>query len=359
MPDMITGTAGVSPVRLLHPDPEAARGDQRLADDGWSPAGRDLLSPDGVFAVELDGDGHAVPSVRGVVAVWDVSDPPQDGGLLPHEETDPRAVRRRVRALRNAHVDRDPLLLTHRGGGVVRALVEGRTRPAYEVRERERHIRVLHVDPEVAGAVLEELRAGRYLVADGHHRLAGAVAMRREGLAAQVTALLVDADETPLSLGPIHRVVLDEQGRERAPEEVVDSVLTRCRAAGAQVAVESETTAPADARPLTTVTLVSRELRWTVTWPHHPRSDVTTLVEHVLDDTPATRTRREPNTQAAVAAAHHGALTALLPAPDLDEVLSLAGRRTLLPYKATAFEPKLPSGALVRPLPGWQPESAS
>ena len=57
----------------------------------------------------------------------------------------------------------------------------------------------------------------------------------------------------------------------------------------------------------------------------------------------------------AEAAAGHGALTCLLPAPDLDEVLALARRGALLPYKATAFEPKLPPGSLVRPLPAWTP----
>lgn len=353
MPDMITGTAGVSPVRLLHPDPEAARADEGLLADGWTVAGRDLLSPEGVFAVELDGPAG---TVRGVVAVWDVTDPPQQAGLLPHEETDARAVRRRVRALRSAHVDRDPLLLTHRGGGRVQRLVAGRTRPAYEVRERDRHVRVLHVDAQVTEQVLEELRAGLHLVADGHHRLAGAVQMHRDGATAQVTALLVDADDTPLRLGPIHRVVLDEQGRERVDESVVESVLARCRAAGAEVTGPTSGAATMHEGPRTSVCLVRGDHSWTVTWPHHPRTDITTLVEHVMDDTPATRTRREPDTAAAVAAATHGALTALLPPADLDEVLLLARNGTLLPYKATAFEPKLPSGSLVRPLAAWQPD---
>lgn len=224
MPGMITGTAGVSPVRLLHPDPEAARDDTRLRAAGWTTNGRDVLSPTGVFAVELDSPAAAV---RGVVAVWDVLDPPRDGGLLPHEQTDPKAVRRRVKALRTAHVDRDPLLLTSRGRGRVAALVEGRTTPVYERRERDRHVRVLQVDAGVEDAVLDALSAGVHLVADGHHRLAGAVQLRRDGLPAQVTALVVDADDTPLTLGPIHRVLLDEQGRDRVPEDVVDSVLER------------------------------------------------------------------------------------------------------------------------------------
>ena len=122
MPGMITGTAGVSPVRLLHPDPETARDDSRLTELGWSASGRDVVAPPAVFAVELD---SPVARVRGVVAVWDVLDPPVSGGLVPHEQTDARAVRRRIKALRSAHLDRDPLLLTHRGGGTVGRVVDG------------------------------------------------------------------------------------------------------------------------------------------------------------------------------------------------------------------------------------------
>lgn len=350
MPRMITGTAGVSPVRLLHPDPEVALDDSPLGDLGWSASGRDVLAPPAVFAVELDSPARAV---RGVVAVWDVLDPPAAGGLLPHEQTDARAVRRRVKALRSAHVDRDPLLLTHRGRGEVAALVAGRTTPVYEVRERDRHVRVLQVDHDAGEQVLQRLRGERYLVADGHHRLAGALALRRDGLPAQVTALVVDADDTPLALGPIHRVLLDQQGRERVDQQVVTSVLERCRGAGAVVVPSS-----GDEAGETTVVLLHGTEAWTVAWPHHPRTDVTTLVEHVLDDTARSRTRREPDGRVATSSARRGALTVLLPAPDLDDVLALAVRGSLLPYKATAFEPKLPSGALVRPLPGWSPGPA-
>lgn len=345
MPDMITGTAGVSPVRLLHPDPETARHDSGLRDAGWVESGRDLLGPPAVFAVELD-SSHA--KVRGVVAVWDVVDPPASGGLLPHEETDPRGVRRRVKALRAAHVDRDPLLLTHRGGGAVSALVAGRTAPVYEVTERDRHVRVNQVAHDVTDEVVALLTGRRYLVADGHHRLEGAVQLRREGLPAQVTALVVDADDEPLSLGPIHRVLLDLHGRDRVAEDVVTGVLDRCRAAGAVV----------DAGPPATdgaVRLLHGDRSWTVTWPEHPRTDVTTLVDHVLQDTVRCRVRREPQEEMAAASGRSGALAVLLPAPHLDDVLALSRRGALMPYKATAFEPKLPSGALVRPLSGWQP----
>lgn len=355
MPGVITGTAGVSPVRLLHPDPGAARGDERLLAAGWVETGRDVVGPESVFAVELESVRPDGPDtlVRGVVAAWEVADPPQAGGLLPHEQTDAKAVRRRVQALASAHVDRDPLLLTHRGGGRITDLLRDRGTPVYEVAEGSRHVRVSQIDAEVGRRVLAELRGGHYLVADGHHRLAGALGYLRDGFPATVTALVIDADDTPLSLGPIHRVLLDEKGRERLDEQVCASVLQRCRSAGADVISlqgDGDTVATAGS-----VELVHLDRSWSVRWPHHPVTDLTTLVEHVLDDTGATRTRREPDADLARAAARHGALTVLLPAPDFDDVLALAERGVLLPYKATAFQPKLPAGTLVRPLPGWTP----
>ena len=218
MPGMITGTAGVSPVRLLHPDPETARDDSRLTELGWSASGRDVVAPPAVFAVELD---SPVARVRGVVAVWDVLDPPVAGGLVPHRQTDARAVRRRVKALRTAHLDRDPLLLTHRGGGTVGRVVDGSAVPVYEVTDRQRHVRVVPLPDDAGAVVLQQLAGEAYLVADGHHRLAAAVELRGEGVPSQVTALVVDADDTPLVLGPIHRVLLDEQGRDRVDDDVV------------------------------------------------------------------------------------------------------------------------------------------
>ena len=158
--------------------------------------------------------------------------------------------------------------------------------PVYEVTDRQRHVHVLQLPDDAGAAVLEQLAGEAYLVADGHHRLAAAVELRGEGVPSQVTALVVDADDTPLVLGPIHRVLLDEQGRDRVDDEVVASVLDRCRGAGAVVAEHDDAEA-GDA----SVVLVHGDRRWTVTWPHHPRTDVTTLVEHVLEDTPRSRTR--------------------------------------------------------------------
>jgi hypothetical protein len=359
MPDMITGTAGVSPLRLLRP----AHGPDhtRLRGLGWTGAGRDLVSPPSVFRVHVSGP---TGEVTGVAARFEVSDPPHREGLLPHERTDERAVRRRLRALRSAHVDRDPLLLTYRGAGRVPALVGERAGELWEHTDPNgQQVRVEQVDADVAPDVLAVLGGARLLVADGHHRLAASVALAGEGVPAHVTGLVVDADDSPFRLGPIHRVLLDEDGREQLPEDAATALLDRSARAGAHVTAldgaDDPVGAGGDADSGHPVVVVHRERRWAVSWPGHPSTDVTSLVEHVLDDEQGTRTRREPALGEALDAARRGAVAVVLPAPSLDEVLGLAARGALLPYKATAFEPKVPTGVLVRPMPAWYAEHGS
>ncbi|WP_336923576.1 DUF1015 family protein [Aquipuribacter sp. SD81] len=354
---MITGTAGVSPLRLLRSGHDrAARG---LADLGWRPVGRDVVSPGTVFVLRVSTPAGVV---TGVAAVFAVTDPPQRSGLLPHERTDERAVRRRLRALRSAHVDRDPLLLTHRGGGAVGRLVTGRTRPAVVHHDPSgARVEVEQVDDDAVPAVLDALSGARLLVADGHHRLAASVALAAEGRSSSVTGLVVDADETPFSLDAIHRVLLDGDGRERLPPDASADVLARCRAAGARVVAVTDDGGAAgdDAGAGQRVVVQHEQRRWAVSWPGHPVADVTTLVDAVLVEEEGTRIRREPSVVAASGAASRGAVAVLLPAPRLDDVLAMAGRGVLLPYKATAFEPKVPSGVLVRPLPAWDAAHAA
>ncbi len=344
MPGMITGTAGVSPLRLVRPAHDPRR--HLLLDNGWSAVGRDLVSPPALFRLRVRGEAG---EVVGVAARFLVADPPAGSGLLPHERTDERAVRRRVRALRSAHVDRDPLLLTHRGRGVVPDLVDASAVPLWRHTESGHDVEVEQVAGDRVDAVLAALGAARLLVADGHHRLAASVALAAQGVTTHVTGLVVDADRTPFRLGPVHRVLLDEDGREQLPGDALDTLLGRCRRAGGVVGRGS---APHEGA----VQVVHGEVEWHVTWPGHPAGDVTSLVEHVLDDAERTRTRREPSAVAATTAARHGAVAVLLPPPSLDAVLETAERGALLPYKATAFEPKLPSGVLVRPLPAWYAE---
>ena len=349
---MITGTVGVSPVRLLKPGapgrgPHGGPAVQARPSGDWASVGPS------VYLVRVEGPSGCAD---GLVVSVEVQDPPTDGGLFPHEETDDRAVRRRLRVLKTARLDRDPVMLTYRGGGEAVTLAR---RDAHVLSTSTSHgvtATVSAVGADTAAAVLRSTGEQRYLVADGHHRLAATVELVRAGRPSSVTGFLVDADDTPLTLSAIHRVVLDRNGRELVSESVVRSVLEALRHEGAEVVgpaarrgepAETTTTAPSPG-----VVLLHGRSRWVVTWQGRSDLDVAWLAERALSRPADTRVRREPDARAGGAAADRGALTVLLPNPRLDEVIEAAAQGLLLPYKTTLFEPKLPSGVLVRPVFG-------
>ena len=353
MARMITGTVGVSPVRLLdHGAPgRGVHGDptRRTRSAGGDVGG----APPSVYLVRVEGPHGCVD---GLVVAVDVQDPPSLGGLFPHEQTDERAVRRRVRVLRTAKLDRDPVMLTYRGAGEAVGLARADSWVAATSTEHGVTLTVSTVGAGTAAAVLHCAAEQRYLVADGHHRLAATVELVRSGRRSAVTGFLVDADDTPLSLAAIHRVVLDRNGRELVSEPAVTSVLNALRRNGAHVvgpAGRGGRCAPAQRAPQSyEVALLHGTSRWRAAWQGRSTADVAWMVERALAELPDVRIRRETDARAGEAAADRGALTVLLPTPQLDEVVEMAGRGILLPYKTTLFEPKLPSGALVRSLHG-------
>ena len=64
--------------------------------------------------------------------------------------------------------------------------------------------------PTALGAIDEALAQSQALIADGHHRYAAYLRMQRRsrgGLTDRGLAMLVDQEDTPLFLGPIHRIL--------------------------------------------------------------------------------------------------------------------------------------------------------
>lgn len=348
MERMITGTVGVSPVRLLHLGARA--GDTHAGELAPKRGTDDHASEPAVYVVDVKSDEHAV---TGLVVTVAVLDPPSSGGLFPHEETDSRAVRRRVRALRNASVDQDPVMLTYRGRGrgVTRARAGARLLSATD--SGSTLMTISQVDAAAVDDVLRAVGGEQFLVADGHHRLAATTELVRSTGPSSVTGFLVDADDTPLSLGPIHRVVLDQHGRDLVRPDVAQEVVRLLRASGADVSptLRQTTAPPASGDPAAPLLVIRHGAdTWEARWSTGSTSDVAWAVERVLAQLPSTRIRREPRRDAAELAASRGAVGLLLPVPDLDEVMAAARLNLSLPYKTTLFRPKIPSGTLVRPV---------
>jgi hypothetical protein len=348
------GTLGVRPFRLLHPYPE---GVARLG-GLWARRGRDLVTEPAVYLVTV-----AAPdvSVRAVAVAVTVAEPLADSGLLPHEAVDPRAVTRRTRALRRARVDREPVLVTHSGGTVAVSAAARSPRPLLSLHRGEVTVTVDRVGEPEAHVVLADLARRTVLVADGHHRLAASAAHARTCPVASdadgddcalVTALVVDSDDTPLSLAPIHRVL-----QRRGPGVLrADEVATALSGAPAPVAASGASGGGEPTRdgPGHRVLVVDRDGQRDVDCPPRPHDALPTtahVVEHTLEQLPAAAVRRIAEAERVTAAAgRRGVVGVLMPPVSLVDVLDTVSAGLLMPVKATSFRPKLPAGVLVRPL---------
>ena len=126
-------------------------------------------------------EGHRVLGVLGLVSLSD---------LVPHEDTDAGAVRRRIARDRRQQVDSRPLLavLPADPPGLVVLTRQVRQRPAeldVEDADGVRH-RTWVLEPEEAERLATALRPYPCLLADGHHRVAAAAALGRRELPALV-----------------------------------------------------------------------------------------------------------------------------------------------------------------------------
>jgi hypothetical protein len=295
-------------------------------------------------------------------------------GLLPHEAVDARAVARRTRALRRARVDREPVLLTHSGGGVAVSAAARSARPLFTVDHGGVSVTVDRVPRRDAEVVLTDLGRRAVLVADGHHRLAAAAAHARScpvairGAAAtgvnggdeagadcaRVTALIVDGDDTPLTLDPIHRLL---QRRSPGALRAVDLLaalpgLAEPIPAAARSGWPGDEPPPADTGHR--VILVDRAGELSVPCPPRPHEALPTtahVVESAITTLSGTTVRRVADAeQVSSAAARRGTLGLLMPPVSLSDVLDTVAAGLLMPVKATSFRPKLPAGVVVRPL---------
>ena len=185
-------------VRLTSDRDEAAAG-RRFRE--WLGAG--VLVRDeapAVWLLEQDVPGAAAGGAArvrtGVVASLRVQ-PYSDRVVLPHERTHARIKSRRLRLLRAARAQLEPILLLYDGP------------PPLAVPDRE-------PDLEAGGSRLWRLAGGQgvedafastqLLIADGHHRYETALAFAGEAGLDRMLAVLVSTEDPGLAILPTHRV---------------------------------------------------------------------------------------------------------------------------------------------------------
>jgi uncharacterized protein (DUF1015 family) len=292
-------------------------------------------------------------TVRGLVGALDIShraSGPDDRAVLPHEGIHPVQADELADRMTELQLNPAPILLVHRAPSQLRVIVhrilEAGPIDDFVDRNEQRH-RVWPIrDPAVLAAIDGELAPCQALIADGHHRYAAYLRMQRRtpgGPTDRGLAMLVDQEDTPLFLGPIHRILtgvsLDDLA---AAAELVGAGFDLVDRPAAVHALGPATLAATDGR------------RWATVKLHLPEDRA--AVEQLHDDlVPALprgpqRIEYHHSVEATLNHLRRDSVAVLMPAPDVDLVLKIAADDRLLPEKATSFQPKPSVGVLIRSL---------
>jgi uncharacterized protein (DUF1015 family) len=306
----------------LTADPDEAKAGRRFRE--WLAEG--LLVRDetpAIWVLEQDVPDGAGRTRMGIAASLR-AEPYSTGVVLPHEQTHAGTRRRRLRLLRAAQAQLEPLFFLYDGAPPL--AVPGR---APDLEAGDTRLWRLEGDH----GVTEAFAGTQLLIADGHHRYETAVRFAEEGGDARLLAVLVSTEDPGLAILPTHRVF---EGR---PDIRLD---------GEPFATPDEALAALAAEPFdhSAAVLVRR--------------DATHLVRGgpgELDPELVERFGREgigytPDAADAVERVRSGAADCafLLRATRIEDVFDHARRGLTMPPKSTYFFPKLLSGLLFHPL---------
>jgi uncharacterized protein (DUF1015 family) len=330
---------------FTRPYPDVAERLQR-----WERRGQ--LSHDDEEAVYLHEFTTGGVSVRGLVGALDISRRAtrrDDVAVFPHEGIHPAQAEELAARMTEMQTNPAPILLVHTGPAAVRELMDRvqQCPPLREFTDRAgQHHRVWAIRDSVqleqlAGA----LAPAQALIADGHHRYAAYLRMQQHDprpATAAGLAMLVDQDDTPLYLGPIHRVL---------GQVSLDAMRAAAEAAGATFTPREPDPALAALAPDTLVVTDGRQ--WATVRVDVPpgRVAVDVLHERLLPGLAPSRVGYHHAADEALSAVRRRrGLAVLLPAPEFAQVLATCAADRLLPEKATSFQPKPNVGVLIRSL---------
>ena len=361
-PPHVAGPLHLAPFRALRlipsrvGDPASARAFARPYRDvaqrleRWEEQGLIVHDPTpALYLHEYTGNGI---TIRGLVGALDVSrraTRPEQRAIFPHEGIYPAQADDLADRMAEMGMNPAPILLVQHSPQELRSLLsEHRERApdhAFVDRTGQTH-RLWAIDDPIDLATIDRLLAPTHaVIADGHHRYAAYLRLqqRTAGTANdRGLAMLVDQDDTPLFLGAIHRVL--------AGSSVAD-VVAAARSLGICARSTDRDTALAALGPSILVATDNEE--WLVLALDLTGDLVEVEILHQqLIPMLAHGPRRLTNHHTAQDALDHagpGRGTAILmPAPSFDQVQKIVLANRLFPEKATSFQPKPPSGVLLR-----------
>ena len=284
---------------------------------------------------------------------------PPGSGILPHEETTPKAKTDRLELLRATRANVSPIWGLSPAGGLS-DLVQPPERPIDHATDDDR---VLHelwpiVDAERTAEIAKTVESEAVLIADGHHRFETALNYRAERESAGeagrdesfVMALIVELSEEQLTVQAIHRLITGLPPGQAVedlfgplfdvtPTEPVDrTILTRMDEAGA-------------------LAILTRDGAWLA----RPKPEVSESAAHDLDSSRldialASLPEHQvvfqhgwDNAAAAVATGQADVAVLLRP-PAVSQIADISRGGVRMPPKTTFFWPKPRTGMVIREL---------
>ena len=372
-------------VELILPSPGA---DGRPDYDGAAQRlARDVA--DGTMAVDADpalyvyemagADGRATRGLVGAVRLHEAD----EGVIFPHENVMAGPVADRLALMEAAQANLEPIYLIYQGGGAAADAVArvSDTEPVAEATTPDgtRHRLWAVVEPAAVDAIRADLARRTAVIADGHHRYATYLELRRRadgpGPWDRGLTLLVDSTQFGPQVEAIHRVVPDLDFAaaigQAQPDFAVDEI-DSADLAGDPPAVLGALDA-LDGRAGEFAAVVTDGVRAALV--HRPRSGAGGEPEDLLADLDVTVVHSDlvqgcwsrPDTVDALQYAHsaadaiaaaraeRGVAVLLRPTP-VEAVLAIAGAGLRMPRKSTLFVPKPASGLVLRRFAD-QPES--
>lgn len=328
--------------------------------DGWRDGGilhRDAAPAFYGYRMTFTDPSGATRTTLGVIGALGLETP--GTGILPHEETTPKAKTDRLDLLRATRANLSPIWGLSPYVGLT-DLLEAPGHPADHATDDDR---VLHelwpvIDAERAAEIAKAVESEPVLIADGHHRYETALNYRAErksaGIAGEdesfVMALVVELSEEQLTVQAIHRLVSGLPSGIDVVEEFAPWF-------------DITPTAPADRTILTRMDDAEALAVLTPTgaWLARPKPEVIGAATHDLDSSRLdVALARLPGHQvvyqhgwdnaAAAVAAGQAEVAVLLRPPPVAQIAAISRGGVRMPPKTTFFWPKPRTGMVVREL---------
>ena len=355
--------AAKSAFSVVHIDqPDATRGDVAYDEAAatfreWRQRG--VLVTDAnpsmyIYRMDYRGDANRSTRTVGVIGALEVTGA-NEGAVLPHEHTTPKATTDRLSLIRATQANLSPIWGLSPSTGLT-ALLETSEPPAAEwlASDGARHRLWPVDDPALLARITQSVARAPVLIADGHHRFEVSLQYRRErreangdrpGAYDRVMALVVELSEDELSVLPIHRLIAGLPPQFSLTDALSGCfTLTRLTLDPSTIAAHMAATA--------TLTLITPDGAWSMKPRPEAMSGVRDLdssrLDRALETFPAHALTFQHGVDHVLAAVRDGRAQAgvlLRPVP-LAQIEAIAHGGERMPPKSTFFNPKPSTGAV-------------